>query len=140
MIITDMGVPVGHLVQSVTKITLVNNTQLITDLTVPAGKRWRLLNIIAHNPDDVDRGIDMWKYVEAAKTNLIKRYQFRTVGASEYINWPGMGDTYEWPPHGNVPEILDEGNTISIVHYAGGASTGGSRNDGLVIEYLEIDI
>ncbi len=137
----ELGVPLARLVQAVTSVVLVNNTALTIDTTVPVGKRWLLLNIRATNPDNVDRVIDIWKYLEAAKTNAIKRYgRFTAVGTAEYVNIPNSDvDNLTDNRFLTTPEVLDVGNTIYVNWGAGGASAGATDVNGLVIEYLEID-
>lgn len=136
--------PGGKLKQEPTSITLVNNTQLATLITVPTGKLWILRSIKVANPDDVNRVIIVNKWKEVAKTTLITilttGYTANAVGAS-LVHWPSttMDDATmaDKPSH---PEILVAGNTIEVIYAAGGASAGGGPDaDGIVIEYLEID-
>jgi len=130
--------PAGKLIQEVTSITLVNNTQKTVDTTVPANKIWILKNIIAFNPDDVARTVSFKKYKEAAKTNLIKKYNGRAITTGSII-WPAPAND-DVTKAVSEDEILVEGNTIEVDWLSGGASAGGTDADGLVIEYLEIGI
>lgn len=138
----------GKLVQDVTSITLANNTAKTEDNTVPANKRWLLLNIRITNPDDVTRTVTVYKYKEAAKTNIIKQWEGVDIATTGAINLPknqmladankGSNRAHaEFPKQGDV---CDAGNTISVTWAAGGASSGGTDADGLVLEYLEVDM
>jgi len=132
----------GRLKQVVTSITLVNNVAKTQDTTVPTGERWILLSIKVTNIDDVIRSTEIDKWKEAAKTSRIKKYCKSNIAASGTMQWPKdspiSGDEQHWP---SAPaEILDPGNTISVVWSAGGASAGGTDADGLVIEYLRFPI
>jgi len=136
-----LGVPLARLVQAVTSITLVNNTSKTEDVTVPAGKRWRLLGIKITNPDDVQRAISITKYKEAAKTNIIRTLvSYATLGAGGEANWPNSRTALINTNELFHEEILDAGNIISVTWVTGGASTGGTDADGLVVEYLEVDV
>jgi len=130
----------GKIVQSVTSITLVNNTAKTVNVTVPSGKRWLLLSLKMGQPDNVQRTLTVDKYKEAAKTNFMG--PLVTVGL-------GVGILQLWPTNDavhtirniacNPAEIMHDGNTLAITWAAGGASAGGTDADGLVYEYLEID-
>lgn len=132
--------PAGKIGQEVTSVTLANNTAKTVDTTVPAGKKWILISIKITNPDDVQRTCSMYKYKEAAKTNVIKIYDSSAVGAGGTAQHPnsitGVRTATEFHPQ--PAEILAPGNTISVGWAAGGASSGGTDADGLVIEYLEV--
>lgn len=132
----------GALKQDVTSVTLVNNTQKVVDITCPANKRRLILNIKAVNCDDVARNIQIWKFKEAACTNLISLLlSVAAVAAADFVNYPNTttGSSYV-NSAGNVPQLLEAGNTIRIIWAAGGASTGATDADGLVVEYLEVDV
>lgn len=132
--------PAGRLQQGVTEVVLVNNVTKTIDTTVPAGKKWVLLGIKVTNPDDVQRSVNLFKYKEAAKTNLIKYYGSEAFNAAELVFYPSAVPTATgWITTWIPLEVLVAGNTISIVWSAGGASAGGTDADGLVIEYLELD-
>lgn len=134
--------PGGKLHQEVTSITLVNATTLTEDVVVPAGKMWILLNIKMVNCDDVNRALYVEKYLEAAATNLIKRLISKASAAGDRVNWPSVisATEYSMPTQGGNPwELCAAGNLLRCVYETGGASTGATDADGLVIEYLEID-
>jgi len=137
--------PGGKPKQEVTEVVLVNNVQKIIDITVPTGKIWILLRTKIVNCDDVGRNITVSKYKEAGKTNLIASFiRGIAVGASAvvYIPNPYVQATIASAIPDTIlqnPEIFVAGNTLSITWAAGGASTGATDADGLVIEYLEID-
>lgn len=135
--------PGGKLKQEVTSVVLVNNTLKVIDTTVPAGKQWKLIGVKALNIDDVDRTVTINVYKEAGKTNLLRELNKGALGANagEHLHWPSEGvstgeadHTSQWADIPLVP-----GNTINVQWAAGGASTGATDADGLVIEYLEID-
>lgn len=134
--------PGGKLKQEVTEVILVNNVTKTIDVLVPAGKIWILLGVKLLNPDDVDRTVNIYKYKEAAKTNLIATLFTAAITAvTELGHWPfvgAAGNTMRSFPT-NPAEMLASGNVLSIVWTTGGASAGGTDADGLVVEYLEID-
>jgi len=134
--------PGGKLVQEVTSLTLVNNTAKTVDKTVPSGKRWILLAFRFSNPDDVARTLTCNKYKEAGKTNYIKRLTSNAaVGAASWIQFPNVTPSVTAQSQPTRPfEVLEAGNTLSFVWATGGASAGGTDADGLVLEYLEMDI
>lgn len=133
--------PGGKPEQSVTSITLVNNTQKIQLVTVPTGKIWILLGIKVRNPDDVDRAVTIRKYKEAAKTNEIAVLFSVSLATGVAGHWPteGLSSTASRPSSTKPAEIMIAGNSLEITWAAGGASAGGTDADGLVIEYLELD-
>jgi len=132
----------GKLVQAVTSIVLVNATAKTQDTTVGTGKRWLLLGIKAVNGDDVTRNITMSIYKEAAKTNLLRNlYYEAAIGANGGVaQWPNCQIQITNYLHNWAPILLEAGNTISVVWASGGASTGSTDADGLVVEYLEVDV
>jgi len=130
----------GRKKSDVTSITLANNTAKTVDSTVPANKRWLLLGVKAMNPDDVGRDLYIDHYKEAAKTNLIRRLAAETPAAGARTQWPSSvaGDVTKTPKHDLM--VMDAGETISILWAAGGASSGGTDADGLVVDYLEVQV
>jgi len=133
-------VEAGRLIQSVTSITLVNNTLKTVDFTMVAGKRWILKNVKIVNPDDVQRVTDLSKYKTVAKTNKIKTMLNVTLGVGVTMNWPNsVNQANDQASRNFQPEILIEGNTVTVAWAGGGASAGGTDADGLVVEYLELD-
>jgi len=131
--------PGGRFEQSVTSVTLVNATGKIVDTVVPAGKLWILVSIKAKNSDDVARVITLYIYKEAAKTNLLRVLQNASVNASALLHYPA-GAGVDAEEQTNPYPILAAGNAISVQWTTGGASTGGTAADGLVIEYLEVSV
>ena len=134
--------PGGRLVQVVRSITLVNNTQKIEDVTVPSGERWLLLGVKMANMDDVDRVVSVEIYKEAAKTNLLRSLMYftcATLKIRQFPSWPSGGisgsSTFQY-----APVVLEAGNTLSCIWEAGGASAGVVDVDGLVVEYLKVEI
>lgn len=123
----------------VTSLTLVNNTDKNVKVTVPAGKRWLLINIKITNPDNVIRIGQIAHYKETALTNAVKSLLYKSMAANEVLNFPSYS-TDTGVTTQNQLLILDEGETLSFNWYAGGASAGGTDADGIVVEYLEIDL
>lgn len=134
--------PGGRHLQAVTSVTLVNNTAKTIDTTVPDGKRWLLLNVRMNNPDDVARTERIWIYKEAAKTNFLRELLDSSINASAGGSFPSneMSDVVDMQARGLPPIILSAGNTIQAYWGAGGASSGGTDADGLVVEYLELSV
>jgi len=137
--------PSGKVHKLVTSVTLVDATAKTIDVTVPAGKLWRLSSIRVVNSDDVTRYIDGFIYNEAAKTNLLDhlfRNQTLTTGFLQIPNAVRavVGTVGGYSMGENFPKILEAGNTISILWASGGASTGATDADGLIIEYEEVAV
>lgn len=132
--------PGGQFKQEVTSVVLVNDTAKTIDLLVPAGKYWIILDIKAINGDDVARNILISKYLEAAATNLIGVLYDAARNAGAHAYFPNM-DNANYPRHvaSSPAELAIGGNIIRITWAAGGASTGATDADGLVIEYLEVN-
>lgn len=136
----------GDLKQVVTSVVLVNATAKTLDTVVPTGKRWKLLGVKAINGDDVTRDINVFIYKEPAKTNVLRKLiRIDAVLANGGVcQWPNYHVTTTATTgcnalHQPAEVILAAGNVISVVWATGGASTGATDTDGLVIEYLEID-
>ena len=131
--------PAGQMHKEVTSVTLVNNTTKKIDNTVPAGKMWILRSIKAINCDDVTRTINARVFKEAAKTNLLTWLETDDIGAANIFHVPSGVTTSRLTTTGrDLPKPLEAGNTIEIEWVTGGASTGATDADGLVIEYEEV--
>jgi hypothetical protein len=148
VVVTDISwtFPGGKLKQEVTSLTLVNNTAKTIDIPVPTGKLWVLHILKVVNADDVGRTIEVVVYKEAAKTNiiaiLISAWPVDPLGTAAYTDtfiWPVADHFYSTNAKSNLTMLLTEGNVISITINAGGASSGGTDADGIVISYLETD-
>jgi len=131
----------GKKVISVTSITLANNTAKTVDITVPTIKRWLLLSAKMTNPDNVTRNAYMFHYKESTKTNFVKTLTTASNLAS------GAGLQYPNSETGVINKapfpqviILDPNETLVFTWDAGGASAGGTDADGLIVEYMEIDV
>lgn len=133
--------PGGRLVQDVQSLTLVNNTQKTLQVAPGAYKRYIILNVKAVNCDDVARNITATKYQDAAKTIVVKTLYTVARNAGSTFNWPNSttGEVGTCPMSCKS-EILENPNVLQISWSAGGASTGATDADGLVIEYLEMDV
>lgn len=130
----------GRLIQKVVSITLVNNVTLNEHVDVPAGKQWLLLAVKAVNGDDVDRAIDITIYKEVAATNLLRRLIYAgTVTPNAHLQWPSYS-TNVGITSMSALVLLKGGNRIRATFVAGGASTGATDADGLVLEYIEYDM
>lgn len=131
----------GNIKQEVTSITLVNNAAHTEDISVPSGKRWKLISIKMINCDNVARDLSIVVYKEAAKSNLLFQLVAATsVNANYPLHWPcfitGLVDAIYW----YFDCILTGANKISCIWAAGGASSGATDTDGLVITYLELPV
>lgn len=126
--------------QSVTSVTLANNTAKTIDTIVPTGERWFLINVKVTNPDDVNRVFTCHIYKEAAKTNDVKNllYVAALTASGGTSNWPNTNGNFGGTVEMWAPVVLSAGNTLSATWAAGGASAGGTDADGLVVEYLRI--
>lgn len=132
--------PGGKHEQSITSLTLGNNTQKTVDTTVPAGERWLVLSIKVTNPDNVNRAVSIDIYKEAALTNFMRNLAYQAdVAPNQRLQWPNFA-TEPWHNIQSVWSlvILETGNTISMKWMAGGASAGGTDADGIVIDYLKM--
>lgn len=132
--------PGGELKQAVTSIVLVDNVAKTVDTTVPANKMWILITVRLVNGDDVARVCALHKFKESGKTNRIKTYASTSIAAGAALQFPGGVDTATSMKNLAQPELFVEGNTLSAIWAAGGASTGSTDADGLVLEYLELDL
>lgn len=139
-LIADHGVPHGRLVQSVTQVVLVNNTAKTLDLTVPTGKRWKVILMKMTNGDNVNRNLQMNLYLEAAKTHFMARIVWdAAVASGNHTHWP-KNIAEDDKVNAYFDLIMDAGNTLSFVWEAGGASAGATDDDGLIVNYLEADM
>lgn len=134
--------PGGELKQEVTSLTLVNATTKNLNISVPAGKQWILISIRMVNADDVNRLCWVTLYKEVAKTNvLLDNLLNSTLGATAAQIWPNQQTTTTVVNVANLPMllVLKAANTLSFTWASGGASTGATDADGLVVTYLELD-
>lgn len=135
----------GRHIQEPTSVVLVNNTAKTILVTVPVGQRWKLLGVRITNIDDVTRDVTVIIYKEAAKTTILRCLMLEAAlaaSAAEDLLWPSERiDTDDHIEASNAHEIiLSAGNTIEVVWATGGASTGATDADGLVVDRLEADI
>jgi len=132
--------PAGQIHKEVTSLTLVNATAKTLDTTVPAGKVWKLESIKAINCDDVDRSITIRIFKEAGKTNELKLLYALTTVTLQRVQWPNNDDLAALDSNIAHEILLEAGNTINVVWGSGGASTGATDADGLVVEYQEVAV
>lgn len=125
--------PSGYIVTSINSVTVANNTAKSETFTVPDDTVWVVDSIRAVNPDDVARDIYIRWFKESALTNKISNLMFGASGAGGDIVWPNtaaIGASY----NENPPSIvMSAGETIEIYFAAGGASTGGTLANSIVI-------
>lgn len=130
--------PSGSIEQSVTSITLVNNTAKTQDITVPADERWSVESILAINADNVDRAISVKVFKTASKSILLRYIANVSVTTLQRLMLPNNSaattQSYGW----QAGMTLEEGNTIEVIWAAGGASAGSVDADGLVICYRKL--
>lgn len=130
--------PSGKPEASITSITLVNNTAKTQDITVPTDSMWLIQTIKATNPDDVQRTTYIRLYNESAKTNLIANLIAAALNATQELYYPNSTTASTQCPNAlGQGLLLAGGMTISVTWAAGGASTGGTDADGLVVFYRE---
>lgn len=132
--------PAGQIHQEVTSLTLVNNTSKTVDVAVPAGKVWMLLGVKITNPDDVNRDCSISLYKEAAKTNLLRILAADTLAAGATLTYPNSVTGEKSEQNLYSPHPLAAGNILSLLWTTGGASTGGTDADGIMLEYQEVAI
>lgn len=128
----------GYKKNNVTSVTLVNNTTKTLDLSPGAGKRWQLLRFICYNPDDVARNVSV-NQRDASDTVI------DSVIASSAFN-PGTFQCAPAAAHNLVTEtaghfdggIIEDDEYMRVTWAAGGASSGGTDADGLVMQVMEI--
>lgn len=125
-------------------VTLVNNTQLIVDVTIPVNRRYLLKSVKIVNPDDVVRTVNIDKYETAGAVRLIKAVNsFAAVPQNNVRQVPcfvAAGSELYDPSLEHGTELLTAGHTLRITWFAGGASAGGAIDNGLVINWLVIDV
>lgn len=130
------------MVQLVTSVEVVNNTAKTIDVTVPANQEWMIQHIKIVNPDDVSRVTTIIAYIEAAKTNILAELMSLTMTTLQTIYWAHneltTSATKLIEMTSQMPLTLIAGNTISFVWASGGASTGATDADGLVVAYRRI--
>jgi len=125
--------PSGYIVTSVNAVTVVNNTGKTEKFTVPDDTVWVVDSIRAVNPDDVARDIYIRWWKESALTNKISNLSYGGAGAGGDIVFPSVssiGVAYNENP---TPIVMGAGETIEVYFSAGGASTGGTLANGVVI-------
>jgi hypothetical protein len=128
----------GKFKRNKTTITLVNNTDLTTDITVPTGKIWKIYGGKAENPDNVARTVNVIAYDK--NTIQLGYLESASVGANGYVVFPCAGrdatkDTGVFSAH-SYPIIAEAGDFIRFIHVAGGVSAGGVGTIFLyVVEY-----
>ena len=126
----------GYIYTSVNSLTLVNNTAKANDFTVPDDTVWILQNIRGTNPDDVQRTVSIIIYRTNAVTNRIRDVFNAAVGAGAVFNVPNDNPLANSTKCADIKDfVLGAGNTIRIYYDAGGASSGGTDADGIILNY-----
>lgn len=128
----------GRLVKNESDTTLGNNNTVTRTITTPTNTRWRFMNGLALNADDVARAID---YAMTDGTDPVIQWlrqtdQATTTPAGERINVPVHDPTQgdQLDAAGSASFLMDEADTISITWNAGGASAGGTAKSSAVLE------
>lgn len=121
-------------------ITLVNNTAKTQDVTVPANELWVLQSVKITNPDDVTRNVTITLWNEAAKTNKILVLDSQNIATTDRLQIPSNDDHAYNFSNASKDFVLAAGMTIEVVWAAGGASTGATDADGLVIFYRKLSL
>lgn len=133
--------PSGQPTTSVTSITLVNATAKTQDITVPTDTLWLVQMIKAVNADDVNRVITIEVFNEAAKTSRIGTLAVADTATGVFLQWPNNeAAQVARTVNPGYPMLLGPGMTISVTWASGGASTGGTDADGLVIWYRKLPL
>jgi len=128
----------GRFTRNRTTITLVNNTDLTTDMTVPSNKMWKIYGGKAENPDNVTRTVVVFLYDKIG--TQVGYMQSKAVTAGAFIIFPCAGidaarDDGMISAH-SYPLIAEAGDKVRFIHYAGGVSAGGVGTIFLsVVEY-----
>lgn len=124
--------PAGQIVASVNSVTLANNTLKSTDYTVPTDTEWEVQSIRVNNPDDVARTVGIT--LKDSSGNNILVLESTSVAASGTVQVPNnVVDKSKSTAFTKFS--LGAGMVINVVWAAGGASSGGTDADGVVILY-----
>jgi len=129
--------PAGYITESVTSVTLANNTAKTQDVTVPDDTVWAVQSMQMGNPDNVARACYIKIYKTSSKTiKLLDLVSHGAVAAGSALIYPNL-DTGSYNKACNLgyPLVLKAGYTIEFTWAAGGASAGGTDADGQVIMY-----
>ena len=115
--------------------TLVNNTQLIRDITIPAGERWVVYSASITNGDNVSRAISV--FIWNSSTQLIDWMALgQALAAGAEMVFPNMVATAGMAQvH---PIILEAGDVIKIRFAAGGASAGGTAKSAVISRLVKV--
>lgn len=125
--------PSGYVETSVNSVTVANNTAKTEKYTVPDDTIWVIEFIRAVNPDDVARDIYIRIWKESALTNKIANIAYGAAGAGGDIVFPSVGSIGAAYSENPMAMTLGAGETIEIYWAAGGASTGGTLANAVVI-------
>lgn len=129
----------GVFLDNETDVTLVNNTAKTETITVPTGKRWKILSAKLNNADNVNRdcSIQVTDPSNNVHTILVPT---TTVAANGILYFPSAdhdttGGCYA---QGSSLPIVNQFEKIKFVWAAGGASAGGSAK--IYLRVLELAI
>ena len=125
--------PAGEIIEGEDTSTLVNNTEKVTSLTVPTGKRWVLNGFKILNADDVVRDVYI-RLKNSSSTRLFRMFEHGALGVGARIYGPNASaDTLVLKPI-----VMESGEIVDIVWAAGGASAGGTARYTFMV--LEVQI
>jgi len=130
----------GRKVIDITSLTLVNNTAKTIDITCGANNRWILKSILQKNCDDIQRNCYV-THKTAAGITIVFLIQGNALVALAEQNWPSLAlvDLTEVGNPG-FDYILEATEFIRLAWDAGGASTGATDADGVIVQVMEMDI
>lgn len=128
--------PAGKSKKNITEVTLVNNTAKYQNVTVPAGKRWLVLQVKQKNIDDVARNCYA-RVFDVSDEEEGYLYPTQSVAAGEYIIWPAK-------EHNNVTVLnpaavlIMEAGDYLVFNWAAGGVSAGATADAIIMKVLEL--
>lgn len=125
--------PGGQLISNQADITLVNNTLLTTDITVPANMRWKLWCGESLNADNVGRRLEI-NIVEGAE--IIHIVFDADIPAGNRQTYPNT--TVAARMSAGLPIPMSAGQILRFVYSAGGASAGGTGKISAIVTQLRV--
>lgn len=129
----------GRKVNNITEVVLVNATTKTIDLSPGAGIRWEVLFIKQVNGDDVNRDCNIQHMTAAAAARLKQIVQNNTLATTELQMYPSTAHASGQEIGGSAkrPFLVEGTEIIRFIFTTGGASTGATDADGIVVEALE---
>lgn len=132
--------PMGYIAHQVESVALVNNTEKTIEYTCPDDTVIEIISIYATNPDDVARDVGMTLFTDSGLGTVAAQLMYASgVPASSWVTFPNNDDqSFTYRNHKVL--LIRSGETIQIRWKAGGASSGGTDADGLVIRYRKLSL